>query len=84
MPNTIDLLKGGWVPQALLDEVGQLSIAAHDDHVASLHVQRAYDIFGNRFDAPQGPTTPHPWSSSVFMVRSLLREGRHLGRLLDA
>jgi methylase of polypeptide subunit release factors len=83
MPNTIELLKAGSVPQALLDEVGPFSIAAHDDHVASLDAQGAYDVFGNRFDAPPGTYHPHPWSSSVFMVRSLLREGRHLGRLLD-
>ena len=83
MPNTIELLKGGSVPQALLDEVGPFSIASHDDHVAALDVPGAYDVFGNRFDAPPGTYHPHPWSSSVFMVRSLLREGRHLGRLLD-
>lgn len=59
------------------------SLATHNAHVDSLRQHGDYDVFGVRFATAQDMYQPHPWSSSVFLVRSLLRERPRLGRLLE-
>lgn len=83
MPNPIAQLKSGRIPEVLRDELGPFSIQAHNDHVTFLQQPGSYDVFGNRFDATAGMYHPHPWSSSVFLVRALLRERPALGRVLE-
>lgn len=65
------------------DGAAPFSLQAHDDHVRSLDRYGNHDVFGCRIATLPGVYQPHPWSSSVFLVRSLLREGRPLGRVLD-
>lgn len=65
------------------DGAAPFSLQAHDAHVRSLDRHGAHDVFGCRIAALPGVYQPHPWSSSVFLVRSLLREARPLGRVLD-
>lgn len=83
MSDVIIGLKSGRLPQVVLDEVGPFSLQAHNDHVEFLGQRGTYDVFGNRFDVESGLYHPHPWSSSVFIVRTLLREQPQLGRLLE-
>ena len=83
MPNMIDSLKNGLMPAELLDELGPFSLVAHEEHVAFLDRPGTYEVFGNRFAAAPGLYHPHPWSSSVFILRTLLREQPTLGRLLE-
>lgn len=65
------------------DGSAPFSVAAHDVHVRSLARHGHHDVFGCRIAALPGVYQPHPWSSSVFLLRSLLREARPLGRVLD-
>jgi len=83
MPHTIAQLKSGQIPQVLRDELGPFSIKAHNDHVAFLQKPGSYDVFGNRFAASAGMYHPHPWSSSVFLLRTLLRDRPTLGKVLE-
>lgn len=83
MTNIIAQLKKGKIPQILRDELGPFALQAHHDHVASLQQSGAYDVFGNRFEAFPGMYHPHPWSSSVFLLRTLLRHRPALGRVLE-
>ena len=83
MPHTLAQLKKGQMPQVLRDELGPFSLAAHDDHVAMLAQAGEYDVFGHRFEVAPGMYHPHPWSSSVFMVRTFLRHRPALGHLLE-
>lgn len=79
----ITSLKSGRIPAAVVGELSPYSLTAHNDHVAKLNQNGAYDVFGQSFDAGSGMYHPHPSSSSVFMVRTLLREQPMLGRLLE-
>lgn len=83
MTNLIQDLKAGHIPQPILDEIGPFSIDAHNEHVQFLDNLNEYDVFGNRFQANAGLYHPHPSSSSVFMIRTLLREKPLLGRMLE-
>ena len=83
MPDILHRLKNGHVPAELMGELGPFSLAAHEEHVAFLDRPGTYDVFGNRFLAAPGLYHPHPWSSSVFIIRTLLREQPALGRLLE-
>lgn len=62
---------------------GFFSVADHTKHVESLRLPATYDVFGHRFDVCAGVYHPHPCSSSVFMLRTLLRERPRLGRVLE-
>lgn len=57
--------------------------SAHLEHIESLEKEARYNIFGHEFSVLPGMYHPHPWSSSVFMIRHLLRENRPLGKLLE-
>ncbi|HJV74809.1 MAG TPA: methyltransferase [Noviherbaspirillum sp.] len=83
MSHVIEDLKAGRIPQAVLDEIGPFSIEAHNAHVASLQSSATYNVFGNQFNVAPGLYHPHPSSSSVFVLRTLLRERPKLGRLLE-
>lgn len=83
MINFIQDLKTGKIPEHILNEIGPFSIDAHNQHVDFLSNLSEYDVFGNRFEARPGLYHPHPSSSSIFMIRTLLREKPKLGRLLE-
>lgn len=81
--NVISGLKSGRIPSDVIRELSPFSLTAHNEHVAMLNRSKTYDVFGHLFDAGHSMYHPHPWSSSVFMVRSLLREQPALGKLLE-
>ncbi len=83
MSDVITKLKQGQIPELILNEVGPFSLEAHEQHVAFLESAAEYEVFGHRFYAVSGLYHPHPWSSSVFILRSLLRERPSLGCLLE-
>jgi methylase of polypeptide subunit release factors len=83
MSDLLNCLKKGSIPQAIIDEWALFSIEAHNDHVSSLNTETDYEVFGNRFHVKPGLYHPHPCSSSIFILRTLLREKPRLGRLLE-
>lgn len=83
MINELNKLKTGSLAHLALDGLGRAFCESHRLHVASLQQPGSYDVFGNQFYTHAGTYKPHPYSSSVFLVRTLLREKPSLGRALE-
>lgn len=83
MSDLLAQLKQGNIPPSLLEQRGALGTQSHRSHIASLSETATYDVFGNQFHTASGLYHPMPWSSSVFVIRSLLREHPLLGHLLE-
>ena len=83
MTTLIEMLKKGVITKPLKDEITPFSLEAHESHVNLLSSQNTYDVFGCKFSASDGLYHPHPTSSSVFLIRTLLRESFCSGKLLE-
>jgi methylase of polypeptide subunit release factors len=83
MSDLLAQLKQGNIPQLLVDQIGAPNMEAHKRHIAFLDGSATYNVFGNEFSVAPGLYHPSPWSSSVFVIRSLLRERPAMGRLLE-
>lgn len=83
MIDTMEKLKAGRLDGLALGDIGAEFRDAHRQHVADLQQAGVYDVFGTRFDTLAGIYQPHPTSSSVFLLRTLLRERPALGQGLE-
>lgn len=83
MTSLITQLKQGTIPSSLTEQRGTPIAQAHQSHIALLNESATYNVFGNQFHTASGLYHPVPWSSSVFVIRSLLRERPPLGHLLE-
>lgn len=82
-PDLFDDLRRGHLSPRLAEQLSPFSVDEHERHVASLDDGGTWPVFGLDIASPPGLYRPHPASSSLFILRTLLREPPQLGRLLE-
>lgn len=76
-------LRCGDLPPELSEMLSSDLFASHQQLIGAMHQAGRYPVHGLDIQVPPGLYHPHPASSSAFILRTLLRERRPLGRLLE-
>lgn len=76
-------IQSGRLPKGLSNLLSPFAIDAHAAHIQSLDRLAHYQVCGLEIEAAPGLYHPHATSSSHFTLRTLLRENRSLGHLLE-
>jgi release factor glutamine methyltransferase len=82
-PDLFDALRQGRLSPRLAELLSPFSVDEHERHVASLDDGGTWPVLGLDIASPPGLYRPHAASSSLFILRTLLRESPRLGRLLE-
>lgn len=86
IPPAASLLSGieaGILPPALAELLSPFACDTHEAHIETLARTATYPVCGLEIAVAPGLYHPHPASSSMFILRTLLRENIPLGQLLE-
>lgn len=76
-------IQAGRLPRELAALISPAADAGHREHIQSLQRTARYQVCDLEIQVAPGLYHPHLASSSAFILRTLLREGRALGELLE-
>lgn len=76
-------IQAGRLPSELATLLSPAAADGHREHIQSLQRSARYQVFDMEIQVAPGLYHPHEASSSAFILRTLLREGRPLGELLE-